>query len=142
MHVSNQAIRGGCLCGAIRYEARGEPLASTLCHCQSCRRASGAPSLAWLVFKQADFAFALGEPVRYESTPGVIRTFCGACGTSLTYQRESKGGSIDVTTATLDHPDDFAPSKEIWVSEKLAWESLNGDAAVFPGSSKGAAVSE
>ncbi len=132
----NKPIQGGCLCGAIRYEAKGTPVASTLCHCASCRRASGAPSLAWLVFNDDDFAFVAGTPTVFESSPGVLRTFCGKCGTSLTYQRQTKPGTIDITTATLDHADDFAPTKEIWVGEKLAWESLNGMAAVFPASSK------
>jgi len=57
--------------------------------------------------------------------PGVTRTFCGKCGTPLTYQRDAERGTIDVTTVTLDAANDFAPTKEIWVEHKLVWESLN-----------------
>jgi len=55
----------------------------------------------------------------------VVRTFCGRCGTPLTYQDAARPDTIDVTTVTLDSPDDFPPTKEIWIEHKVAWESLN-----------------
>jgi hypothetical protein len=130
---------GGCLCGAIRYRVAGSPVARTLCHCQSCRRASGAPSVAWTVFAASDFALLSGKPVNFSSSPSVVRTFCGTCGTPLTYQRESRTQTIDVTTATLDAPNRFAPTCEIWTGEKLEWEALNAALPNHPRSSKPAA---
>lgn len=127
---------GGCLCGGIRYRVTGVPTALTLCHCESCRRASGAPSVAWAVFRAGDFAFIVGEPKRFHSSPPVTRTFCGDCGTPLTYQSESRADFMDVTTATFDLPDRFAPVYEIWTGEKLAWEALGDTRPHFPRSSK------
>lgn len=132
------SIEGGCLCGTVRYRVTGESLVRTLCHCRTCRHASGAPSVAWTVFRSSDFDFIAAIPARFHSSPGVIRTFCGKCGTPLTYQRTSTPETIDVTTATLDVPDAFAPTKEIWVEQKLAWESLNETLEHYPGSSVGA----
>src|SRR5262245_7186057 len=100
--MDRQPVEGGCLCGAVRYRATGDSIARSLCHCRTCRLASGAPSLAWVIFRARDFAFIAGQPARFESSPGVIRTFCGRCGTSLTYQRTAETDTIDVTTATLD----------------------------------------
>lgn len=37
--------RGGCACGAVRYEVRGEPTVVGLCHCADCRRESGSAFL-------------------------------------------------------------------------------------------------
>lgn len=130
-------IEGGCLCGAVRYRATGEPTALTLCHCRSCRRASGAPSVAWAVFRSGDFGFLRGHPASFGSSPGVTRTFCGMCGTPLTYQSTSRPDSIDITTATLDVPDAFPPASEIWTSDKLSWECLNEAIAHHPRSSVG-----
>ena len=80
--------------------------------------------------------FAVGRPARFRSSPNVIRTFCNRCGTSLTYQRETEPDTVDVTTATLDRPDDFAPTREIWIAHKLAWEALNETLPQYPGSSR------
>ena len=132
------AIEGGCLCGSVRYRMSGEPLARSLCHCRSCRLASGAPSVAWVVSPAQNFVLLAGEPARYDSSPGVVRTFCSKCGTPLTYQRVSETDTIDITTATLDDPNAFPPDREIWLEHKIEWESLNEGRAHFPRSSRDA----
>jgi hypothetical protein len=91
--------------------------------------------VAWAVFRSGDFAFVAGIPVNFASSPGVIRTFCGRCGTPLTYQSASRRDSIDVTTISLDRPGDFAPTKEIWVEDRIPWEALNNALPQYPGSS-------
>ncbi|HEY1284012.1 MAG TPA: GFA family protein [Steroidobacteraceae bacterium] len=136
--MNQQAIEGGCLCGAVRYRVVGADTARTLCHCRSCRLASAAPSVAWVVFRAADFAFVKGKPARFGSSPGVTRTFCGQCGTPLTYQSESRLAAVDVTTVSLDAADDFAPTKEIWTEARLSWECVNEALPQYPRSSVGA----
>lgn len=127
---------GGCLCGAIRYRITASPRVTALCHCRTCQRAAGAPSVAWAVIAADNFSFTSGRPAQYVSSPSVIRTFCARCGTPLTYQRETETQTIDVTTASLDAPNDFAPTREIWLSHKLVWEQANESIAQFPGSSR------
>jgi hypothetical protein len=52
-----------------------------------------------------------------------VRTHCATCGTSLTYQADPE--SIDVTIASLDHPERVPPTREVWVEHRLAWEPLD-----------------
>lgn len=115
---------GGCLCGAVRYQVTGPAVAATLCHCQSCRRASGGASVAWAVFDKADVAVT-GEVHDYSSSPGIYWGSCPTCGSLVTYRHDSRPAHLDITTATLDDPAVFPPSVEIWVGEKCAWEVLN-----------------
>ena len=112
---------GGCLCGSIRYRATGSPQSTSLCHCNSCRRSTGGPSLAWAIFAEDDVEITDGELAVHVSSPGVERGFCARCGSSLTYRRADRPGLFDVTTASLDDPEAFPPSKEIWVEERLSW---------------------
>lgn len=137
--MTSAVFEGGCLCGAIRYRFTGAALALSLCHCRSCRRAAGAPSVAWVVLSSAEFSFTAGTPMVFSSSPGVLRTFCGRCGTPLTYQREAETETIDLTTATLDSPDELAPTKEIWLEHKLSWEQANDTMLHYAQSSRDAA---
>jgi hypothetical protein len=130
---------GGCLCGAIRYRFTNTPRALTLCHCRSCRLSAGAPAVAWLVLGSDDFTFTAGRPKVFRSSPGVLRSFCDRCGTSLTYQREGQTDTIDVTSATLDAPDAFAPTKEIWLEHKLRWMQANEALPHYAQTSRGTA---
>jgi hypothetical protein len=114
---------GGCLCGAVRYRIAAEPLLVEICHCASCRRAVGAPSVAWAVVPAAAFALIAGTPARHASSPGVERTHCAACGTSLTYRSEAE--TIDVTLASLDDPTALAPTLEIWLADRLPWQPVD-----------------
>ena len=116
---------GGCLCGAVRYRVAGPPESTSLCHCTSCRRSTGGPSLAWAIFPEDAVEITSGPLAIHPSSPGVERGFCARCGTSLTYRRANRPGLFDVTTASLDDPESCAPTKEIWVEERLSWMAAN-----------------
>ncbi len=122
---SEGTTTGGCLCGAVRYSVLGRPRSTSLCHCVSCRRSIGGPSLAWAIFDEDKVTIERGTLAVYESSPGVERGFCACCGTSLTYRRANRPGLFDVTTASLDDPEVFPPSKEIWCEERLSWVAAN-----------------
>jgi len=115
---------GGCLCGAIRYRLTGQPLSSTLCHCRSCRLASGAPAVAWVVFPAEDVTLLHGRPATRHSSPQVVRSFCARCGTPISYRHRDDPDHIEITTATLDHPERFAPAREIWLEHHIGWMAL------------------
>ena len=126
---------GGCLCGAVRYRVKGEPQATSLCHCFSCRRSTGAPSLAWAIFAEDAVEITDGALAEHESSPNVYRGFCARCGTSLTYRRDSRPGLFDVTTASLDDPEAFPPAREIYLEEKLSWMTAHPELPHFARSS-------
>ena len=116
--------RGGCLCGAIRYVATGEPKAVALCHCATCRRASGAPAVNWATFPLAALRWEAGEPAFYPSSPGVERGFCARCGTPLSFTAGFMPGLVDVTVGSLDDPGALPPQMHIWESRRVAWLPL------------------
>jgi hypothetical protein len=119
------STEGGCLCGTIRYRVTGEPVAATLCHCGSCRRASGGTNVAWAVFDKAAFDWFAGEPAAYSSSPGIEWLFCSLCGSLVGYRRASRPDHMDITTGTLDDPDRYPPDVEIWLEQKIGWETLH-----------------
>ncbi len=114
-------LTGGCHCGAVRFEAAGEPSAHHLCHCTDCQRTSGAPMVAWITVQQEDLTLT-GEPAVYASSEGVQRYFCIQCGTGLFYANFLRSpGTVDIQTAVLDEPDDHAPTAHIHTADQLGW---------------------
>src|SRR5215813_5076869 len=122
--MKENKITGGCYCGEVRFSASPEVRVSTNCHCANCRRAAGAQAVAWIIVKRSQFQFVKGTPRRYQTETGAWRTFCGSCGTSLTYETDKRPDEIDITTGSLDHPEDFPPTKDVYPEERLPWVNL------------------
>jgi len=116
-------IRGGCLCGGIRYEASGEPYNVTHCHCEDCRKSAGAPFVTWASFRRNNFRFTRGTPREIEWA-GRVRSFCASCGTALTFMSGSDTDEVDVTVSSFDYPDATLPQDHVWIEDRLPWVKL------------------
>ena len=128
-------LTGGCHCGAIRYRCSTPVHLPVYCHCRSCRRTTGAHATAWFSVPVTELQFGAMRPSAYHSSPGVTRTHCALCGTTLTYWSASSPDSIDVTVASLDAPALAAPGKHIWMDDAVAGDSPNDGLPRFPESS-------
>ena len=122
--MKENEITGGCYCGEVRFSAAPDVRVSANCHCANCRRAAGAQAVAWIIFKRSQFQFVKGRPHRYQTETGAWRTFCDSCGTSLTYETDRRPDEIDITIGSLDHPEDFPPTKDVYAEERLPWVEL------------------
>ena len=118
----SEGIEGGCYCGAVRYRGEGPTRHRTMCYCANCRRAAGSQSVAWITVDKASFRFTAGEPVDFRTETSADRTHCSRCGTSLTYVCDARPDDVDITVGSLDHPERFAPNKNVFIGEKLPWE--------------------
>ena len=122
-------MKGGCLCGRIRYEAQVENDEAYLCHCGYCRHATGSVAAAFKNVRQADLCWE-AEPDWYQSSPIAKRPFCASCGTPLGFQY-LEGENIDLTVGSFDDPGYFRPTSNFSIETKLdAWE----DTSHLPGS--------
>ncbi len=117
-------ITGGCYCGVIRYHATEAPLHQVVCHCENCRRATGAQSVAFITVPAESFAFIQGEPTQFRTDTSATRTFCASCGSTLTYVADERKNHVDIHTGSLDHPESFAPTKDVFAEERLPWVAL------------------
>ena len=114
-------FKGGCFCDDVRYEAGGEPRQLTNCHCTICRGLSGAPYVAWFTVPRACFRFVRGEPSCFRSSARGTRSFCGRCGSQLTFASDEAPHEIAVTTCTLDEPEALPPQDHTYLRSKLDW---------------------
>ena len=78
------ARRGGCFCGANRFELVQDPAlpGPCVCHCSACRRTTGGVAVPWLEVQAAAFRWLQeGALQTFRSSAKATRTFCGVCGT-------------------------------------------------------------
>jgi hypothetical protein len=116
-------LRGSCLCGSVRYEIRGSLERITHCHCSQCRKVHGAAFGSYAPVHRTEFRFVAGEGdvAEYASSPGVQRTFCRRCGSTLQFVRASKPDGFWLAVGTLDTDPGIRPSHHIFVGSKAPW---------------------
>ena len=120
-----EQTEGGCLCGAIRYRIAGPVSPAVHCHCTTCRRASGAPLVTWVVANQGDFRVTKGEPAVYRSSEHGERAFCRGCGAQLTFRTSRRPDDVDITVGSLDRPERHPPDHHIWAENRVTWLRLD-----------------
>jgi hypothetical protein len=127
---------GGCLCGALRYEADGEPLFAGHCYCSDCRRASGSGFIPFMGFSSSAVRFS-GETRKFVSKSArgsdAVRNSCPIC-SSLVFGGEiGKTDSFTIYAGSLDDPSLFRPTIAIFARGRPSWAMIPPDLAVFDG---------
>ena len=124
--MSGERRGGGCLCGAVRYEAAWPPLAQATCSCRNCQKQAGSALSVVLVFPR-DGVTVTGELRTFvdhgDSGREVYRRFCPACGSPVltdTAAAEAQG-IIFVKGGTVDDPSDLKPTLHYWRASAQPW---------------------
>lgn len=120
-------MTGGCLCGAVRYQADKPPLEVYYCHCRMCQRSSGNVVATWVQFPGEAFAMTRGEAKFYRSSDVAERGFCEDCGTQLVVMGFEELEPVAVTAGSLDHPDNLRPEGHFGIESKVPWFTVHDD---------------
>jgi hypothetical protein len=127
-------IKGSCLCGAVSYQATGEPVFTGLCHCRTCQKGSGSAFNAVLGL-QADNLTVIGTLTTFEgrgdSGNATFRRFCPACGSPVLSEAAIMAGIVMVAAGTLDDPSWVKPSVQIYCDSAQPWVDLGGGMMSF-----------
>lgn len=132
-------MQGRCLCGALVYEAEGQPATVTVCHCRFCQRATGGAYLVDALFKRERFRILQGVPRVYdhrsEGSGNLVHIqFCETCGTKLWLEFDRWPQLVGVYAGTLDDPNGFdrSPAKThyIFAGQAADWTVLPAGARV------------
>jgi hypothetical protein len=124
-------LKGGCLCGAVRYEISAV-FDAIYCHCSMCRKNGGGPVTASAHILAEHFKLLSGQPQRYRSSAVGSRCFCSTCGTML-YFEEASGRYYSVNISTLDDPAQVAPAVHQCIESRLPWFEIADDLPRYEG---------
>lgn len=125
--------KGGCLCGAVRYEIDGGIRNIVYCHCSRCRKAQGSAFATNGIVERAAFRLVSGSEnlTGYESSPGQTRYFCKTCGSPIYSENTKRPDQVRVRIGTIESDIAERPQAHIFVSSKASWEEVCGDLPQF-----------
>lgn len=124
--TSPHAMTGGCLCGAVRFEARLDKPEGYYCHCRMCQLAFGNTRAAFVNLRKDQVAWTADAPTRYASSKIALRGFCGRCGTPLSFEYLASD-RMDLSVGSFDHPEQLRPVAHFAVESRIAsWHVADG----------------
>jgi hypothetical protein len=136
METEAKPISGGCLCGALRYVAKGAPTYCGYCCCEDCRKASGSGFIPFMGFAASDLTFT-GQSKTYvcRSARGgeAVRNFCETCGGLVFGGIVGQVDSHTVYAGSLDDPTLFQPTMAIFTRLRPDWVVLPPGLIEFEG---------
>lgn len=125
------AIKGGCLCGRVRYEVSGPLSDSSHCHCSMCRRQHGAAFATYAQLNPGDFKWTSGADLVkvFETSADAGWCFCSECGSSLAGTDHGKITAI--TLGTVEGDPGIQPESHIFAGSRARWDEINDDLPQF-----------
>ena len=126
---------GGCLCGAVRYDAVGDALAQGACHCRDCQYVSGGGPGYTIILARSSVVIHQGQLRRHRSqisSGTYVREFCEECGTHLLGFNEATPDFVAIRVGTMDDPSLFKLQGHIWVDAAPKWHVMDKKLPKWP----------
>jgi|SRR5580658_754194 hypothetical protein len=125
---------GGCLCGALRYEAQGEPLYAGYCFCVDCRKASGSAFVPFMSFASSALRIS-GRTLRFvtRSARGsdAVRNSCPVCASLVFGGIVGQDTEHTIYAGSLDDAAFFKPNMAIFARDRPAWAVVPAGLKVY-----------
>jgi hypothetical protein len=119
-----RTYKGGCLCGAVRWESHGEPMSQGYCCCPDCRKASGSGFIPWMMFSASVLHFtgqtkhSIVQSIRGSDA---VRNHCAQCGGLVFGGIVGQVTNHTIYAGSLDEPALFQPQMALFVRSKPDW---------------------
>ncbi len=128
-------FKGGCLCGAVRFESASEPQMVAHCHCVDCRKSSGTGHGTHIVISED--AFSVSGDVKLYDSPAdsgntVSRGFCPTCGSAIYSKNSGMPGMVFPRASSLDDPNKVTPQMVVYASRAPVWDYVDPSLPSFP----------
>ena len=122
------SFSGKCLCGSVSYKVSVDPSFVLNCHCEDCRRSTGAV-FGTNVFVAEDKVQIIGKVSSYSHTADsgntMTKRFCPNCGTLLFGNSSGRQNSVSIRAGTIDQFDLIEPQMNVFVAKKIKSTPIN-----------------
>ncbi|MDB5456126.1 MAG: glutathione-dependent formaldehyde-activating [Caulobacter sp.] len=127
---------GACVCGAVRLEIDVPARWAWHDHAETSRRAQGCAYATYVGSYRSRFRILQGAEAitRFEDkVAGTTRSFCGRCGTPLTYERSHSPTMVNLPRALFDERTGREPRYHASLREAPDWAYTGAPLAPLKG---------
>ncbi len=126
-----------CFCESTQIEISGIPEWIAYCHCEDCRRATGAPVTAYASYRNEYLVHVSGVLEYYESSPGTKWGSCSECHSPITYQSQKYPEETHLHLLSIDKHEELSPDFHVHCSEQVRWLTIADDWPKYEGTGDG-----
>jgi len=126
--MSDQVLRGSCLCKAVRFEVRPPFLRFIHCYCSRCRKATAGVRATNIALLPDQFRWISGEELisRYDlpEARSFARQICTRCNCPVPH-RSRNGEQVIVPVGTLDDEPSTKPTAHRQWGSRVSWVAID-----------------
>ncbi len=127
------SVDGRCLCGDVRYHIEGESFGIIYCHCQRCRKQTGAALVGFAILKDGRLDWMGGrEKIHYYRNDVTIRSFCRRCGSAAPAAADD-GTVRAIPAGSLVDMDPPMDTWHLFTASKCPWYEIPADEKQYEG---------
>ena len=126
--TTSPAYTGGCICGAVRFDIRDDPVAMNDCQCRHCQQRSGTGHGSYITFASRRTAKLTGPSKHWEAVGagGTVKhyVFCADCGAPVYLTFPAMPDLVIVHAAALDDPSRYRPQFVLYAASAQPWDPV------------------
>jgi hypothetical protein len=125
MANNQKSVTGGCQCGAVTYEAKGDPAMVIQCHCLNCQKSSGTGHVPFAGYPEPQVTVkGKTKTYSYKADSGGTATshFCPECGSTILGKTTSFPGVMAIRLGSMDDSSAFQPQMDVYMKRLRKWD--------------------
>lgn len=130
----SEGFSGGCLCGAVKYQASSDAPIQGDCYCEDCRRSSGTTHCTHMGLPETAVTVT-GDLTFFDKAADsgnvVSRGFCPTCGSAVYSTNSAMPGMIFIRGSSCDEVEKIRPRMTVYASRAPSWAPINRDNPIF-----------
>ena len=125
--------KGGCYCGAIKFEITSAINDIVFCHCSECRKLQGSAFATNGVVESKDFKLVKGnnDLTEHKLSDTQTRFFCKHCGSPIKSENTKVPEKVRVRLGTIDSDILEKPQAHIFIASKANWDNICDEAPQY-----------
>jgi hypothetical protein len=127
-------ISGSCFCNAVQFKVSGAPKSVVNCHCNFCRKHSGAAFSTYVAVPEEALEITAGADflATFQFAEDAHKHFCKQCGSPIFNKNARYPGLGIIYLGAIAEPARFVPTANIYCESQLAWVPAIAELRAFP----------